>query len=201
MAAKRSLVQAGGMIMALDRGLKTLASPSLERGQRPSEKLGEGELRRRRDLMATARKEKEALEALANSTITRKVEAVEVGGGSGSAAATVQQKTALFGDAANGPQPGLANGRSRRVLGAPLPDTERTRELDNGGVLQLQKQVMKDQDQSLDDMTKGVLRLKELGVAINEELQVQNSMMGLLSEDVTRCVVIMCWKGGRNIRS
>ncbi|KAI9883286.1 MAG: hypothetical protein M1823_004948 [Watsoniomyces obsoletus] len=190
-AAKRCLVLAGGLIVALDRGLKNLGAGNKIR----SDRLGEGELRRRRDLVANARKEKEALETLAHSLSTKRV---EVGGlTNGSVAATTQQKSALFAvEGTNGSQQSLvaaggagAGGRSRRVLGVPLPETEQTRELDNRGVLQLQKQTMAKQDQSLEQMTKGVMKLKELGVAINEELEVQNSMMGLLSEDVTRYVV------------
>lgn len=181
---------AGGLIVALDRGLKNLGDAN----RKQSDRLGEGELRRRRDLVANARKEKEALETLAHSLSTKRAEAGIVGGTmNGSAAATTQQKSALFGvEGVNGSHQSLVTGggRSRRVLGAPLPETEQTRELDNRGVLQLQKQTMVEQDQSLEQMTKGVMKLKELGVAINEELEVQNSMMGLLSEDVTRFVLI-----------
>lgn len=182
-AAKRCLIKAGGMITALDQGLKNLATA--ESNTRRSDKLGEGELRRRKDLVGTARKEKEGLEILANSL------AVTNTGSSmanGAAPASAQQKSALIGLSNGSHQP--PGGRSGRVLGAPLPETEQTRELDNEGVLQLQKKLIENQDLSLEEMTKGIVRLKTLGIAINEELQVQHGMMKLLDEDVERCVYV-----------
>lgn len=77
-----------------------------------------------------------------------------------------------------------------RVLGAPVPETDRTRELDNEGVLQLQKQMMNEQDQDVEQLSKGVARLKELGWAINGELEVQNSMLKLVDEDTDRYVFL-----------
>ncbi|KAI9749282.1 MAG: hypothetical protein M1815_002605 [Lichina confinis] len=222
-AAKRSLVLAGSMITALDRGLKTLGgggvNPGSDEGRKTrSEKLGEGELRRRRDLLMNARKEKEALEALANSIATRTAEPTFAGARNGSAAASTQQKSALFGNPATNGSPsfssssssfspssysaarhhsgqsqshaqiGGSSSSSRRVLGSVSvqPETDQTRELDNRGVLQLLKEQMHDQDQSVEEMTKGVMRLKELGIAINDELEVQNPLLNLLDEDVTR---------------
>ncbi|KAI9679743.1 MAG: hypothetical protein M1817_004757 [Caeruleum heppii] len=180
-AAKRCLVKAGGMIAALDQGLKTLGQS--ERQGWGSSRLGDGELRRRKDLVINGRREKEGLETLAHALTTKNASG-SYGSSVGGPAATLQDKSALFG-AANGtpPQPGS---RSGRVLGAPLPETERTRELDNTGIVQLQKQLMEDQDLSVDELRKGVSRMKELGVAINGELEVQNAMMKLLDEDTDR---------------
>ena len=75
---------------------------------------------------------------------------------------------------------------SGRVLGGPLKETERTRELDNAGVLQLQQQVMADQDEDVMSLGKTVSRLKDMGVMINEELTIQNEMLGLLENDTER---------------
>lgn len=184
-AAKRCLVLAGGMITALDQGLKALAATGANTAR--SDKLGDGELRRRRDLLAAARTERDGLETLANSLTAKSTGAGLSGGMStGGAAATAQQKSALFGGA-NGSQHSLG-GRSGRVLGAPV-ETEQTRELDNAGLLQLQRQEMEAQDQSLEVMTKGVMRLKELAYATNEELEIQNRLMGLLDEDINRWVI------------
>ncbi|KAI9751529.1 MAG: emp24p/erv25p- protein [Chaenotheca gracillima] len=202
-AAKRCLVKAGGTIAALDQGLRLLGSNApggkghKEGGESAwesssSEKLGEGELRRRRDLVSTARKEKEGLETLAHSLASKMGPGgISSGGGVSNAAASEQDKAALFGGA-NGSQQSLdvkaggSGSRGGRVLGAPLPETERTRELDNNGVLQLQKQLMEDQDLSVEQLTKGVRRLRELGVAINEELLVQSDLLKLADEDSER---------------
>jgi regulator of vacuolar morphogenesis len=73
-----------------------------------------------------------------------------------------------------------------RILGAPVPETDKTRELDNEGVLQLQKQIIKDQDLDVEELAKVVRRQKEMGMAINEELELQNEMLGILDQDVDR---------------
>ncbi|KAK5243066.1 hypothetical protein LTR40_012589, partial [Exophiala xenobiotica] len=65
-------------------------------------------------------------------------------------------------------------------------ETAETRELDNQGVLQLQKQKMADQDLDVDELRKIVQRQKELGIAINQELEVQNEMLRMVDEDVDR---------------
>lgn len=156
--AKRCLVKAGSMISALDQGLKNQAGP-------PADILGEGELRRRRDLIAGARKEKEGLEDLLNAMAAKsKLD---------NTVAAAQQKQALVGS-----QP-----KQGRVLGR---ETAKTRELDNQGVLQLQKQMMQEQDLDVEELRKVVVRQKELGIAINNELEVQNEMLKMADEDVDR---------------
>ena len=72
------------------------------------------------------------------------------------------------------------------MLGGPLKETDKTRELDNSGVLQLQKQVMEEQEQDVLEIGKAVSRMKEMGIMINEELVVQNQMLNLLEGDVDR---------------
>ena len=82
---------------------------------------------------------------------------------------------------------GLERGGSRSLPGDGAPvETERTRELDNEGVLQLQQQIIQEQDQDLVDLTTVVKRMREMGVAINEEVVQQNALLGLFEEDVQR---------------
>lgn len=162
--AKKGLVRAGTTVAALEQGLKTLSGES-----RGSMKLGEGELRRRKDLLGSAKREKEGLESLLSAMITKNYVDKTI--------ATAQEKQQLVGSASG-------NGKvSGRVLGR---ETDRTRALGNQGVLQLQKQLMEEQDEDVMVLAQAVARQKELGVAIQEELQVQNEMLGLLDEDVTR---------------
>ncbi|KAH7135531.1 Phox homologous domain-containing protein [Dendryphion nanum] len=177
--AKKGLVRAGALISALNEGLERLSGKGGE--EWGGDKLGDGEVRRRRDMISAARKEKDGLESVLN---TMAVKAAVSGSGSStpstsSAAVTNEQKAGLFRGANTAPS-------SRRVLGAPAKETERTRELDNEGVLQLQKQIMQEQDEDLVDLTQVVRRMKEMGVQINEELVEQNAMLGLLGEDVDR---------------
>ncbi|KAF2274947.1 uncharacterized protein EI97DRAFT_434852 [Westerdykella ornata] len=178
--AKRGLVRAGTLLSALDEGLERLSGKGVD--EWGGEKLGDGEVRRRRDMISAARKEREGLESVLNSMA---VKSAVAGTGSStpstsSAAVTKEQKAALFKGGNGGPTSG------RRVLGAPLKETERTRELDNEGVLQLQKQIIQEQDEDLVDLAKVVRRMKELGVQINEEIVQQNALLGLLDEDVER---------------
>ena len=166
--AKKHLVKAGTMVTSLEQGLKNLGGDAWG-----SAKLGEGELRRRRDLIASAKREKEGLENLLAAMITKSEVDQTV--------ATAQVKQALVGGPAASNNKALSAGG--RVLGR---ETDRTRALDNEGVLQLQKQLMQEQDEDVMVLGQAVKRQRELGIAIQEELQVQNEMLGMLDEDVTR---------------
>lgn len=171
--AKKCLVRAGTMLASLEQGLKSLGADAWG-----SEKLGEGELRRRRDLLASVRREKEGLENLLSAMITKSHVDKTI--------ATAQEKTDLVGSssASSALKPATgASGGGGRVLGR---ETAKTRALDNQGVLQLQQQYMQEQDEDIMTLAQAVRRQKELGVAIQEELVVQNEMLGLLDEDVTR---------------
>ena len=163
--AKKLLTRAAGMIPTLERGLKSSGD---EWGR---ERLGDGEIRRRRDLIAQTRKEKDDLEGIL-SMIGRKKE-VE---------AVVENLTTKSN---SGSRPGLfKTGVSKgRVLGK---ETAKTRELDNAGVLQLQQQIMQEQDEDVDVLAAAVRRQRELATQINEELAVQNDLLGLMEEDVDR---------------
>ncbi|KAE8139318.1 hypothetical protein BDV38DRAFT_242403 [Aspergillus pseudotamarii] len=171
--AKSSLVRAGSLIAALEEGLKVMGETA-NRSQSPSGRgrggsLGDGELRRRKDLLINARKEKDGLEDLLNAMAAKsRVD---------NAVASAQDKEALVGSASRKPA------RSGRVLGK---ETERTRELDNQGVLQLQRQTMEDQDQSVEELLKIIRRQKELGIAINEEVEIQNALLSIANEDAER---------------
>ncbi|EMD00624.1 hypothetical protein BAUCODRAFT_99996 [Baudoinia panamericana UAMH 10762] len=186
--AKAGLVRAATTIAQLEEGLRGLGKTSEEAGWGGggSKRLGEGEVRRRKDLLGAARKEVEGLEGLLRSMATSAGKAANGGTssssggpGSGGAVASTADKEALW----RGHGPAKPSGR---VLGAPLKETERTRELDNGGVLQLQQQIMQEQEEDVLSLGKTVARLKDMGIMINEELTIQNEMLGLLEGDVGR---------------
>ena len=174
--AKQSLLRAGTLISALEEGLSRLSGTSGDSWS--GDKLGDGEIRRRRDMISGLKKEKDGLESVLNSMAV-KAAISGTGSSTSSAAVTQEQKAGLFkGGSSSKPA-------SRRVLGAPQ-ETDKTRELDNEGVLQLQKQIIADQDEDLVDLTTVVRRMREMGVAINTEIVEQNAMLGLLEEDVER---------------
>jgi len=153
------------MIGTLDTGLQFLTSGSARGGS----SLGEGELRRRRDLLSSVKREREGLESLLSAMVAKSAVDTTI--------ANVATKSSLVGEAKN------SKPTSGRVLGK---ESAKTRALDNQGVLQLQKQLMEEQDEDVMVLARAVARQKELGVQIQEELEVQNEMLGMLDEDVTR---------------
>lgn len=167
--AKRSLIKASSVLAALDAGLKTSWNK-----EAASPELLDGEIRRRKDLLSAARKERDGLESLANSLAAKRNSPPRA-----APASSPGDRTALFAAKPRG-----------RVLGAPLPETERTRELDNVGVLQLNDEFMREQDKLVAGLLGNVTRMKEIGAAIGEEIEVQNRMLGSLDADVDKYVDI-----------
>ncbi|KAK5635996.1 hypothetical protein RRF57_011708 [Xylaria bambusicola] len=160
-AAKKALVKAGGLLTCLRDGLKTMED---------ARRLGDGEIRRRKDLLAAARVDREDLDKL-SSTISATAKAAARGG-----VPSTADKAALIGNAAT-------KGRGR-VLGAPLPETEQTRELDNEGVAQLQRQMMQDQDNDVDALAKIIRRQREMAEAIHVEVEEQTRMLDHVNSQV-----------------
>ncbi|KAI1430984.1 Phox homologous domain-containing protein [Xylaria sp. CBS 124048] len=152
-AAKKALVKAGGLLTCLREGLKTMEE---------AKRLGDGEIRRRKDLLAAALVDKEDLDKL-SSIISATAKASKRGTPSAS------DRAALIGNA--------ATSRPGRVLGAPLPETEQTRELDNQGVAQLQRQIMQEQDEDVEALAKIIRRNREIAEAMNREVEVQIGML------------------------
>lgn len=177
--AKASLVRAATSITQLEDGLRSMsdASKADEAGWAGGKRLGDGEIRRRRDLLGAAKKEVEGLEGVLRSMATKSANttsAINTG-----AAATASDKEGLWkGTSAAKP--------SGRVLGGPLKETEQTRELDNTGVLQLQKQIMQEQDEDVMLLGKTVAKLKDMGIMMDEELSIQNEMLGIVEGDAER---------------
>ncbi|GAB1730476.1 hypothetical protein NU195Hw_g2070t1 [Hortaea werneckii] len=187
--AKASLVRAATSIAQLDDGLRRISSASQgdEAGWGGSSKLGEGEIRRRRDLLGAGRKEVEGLEGVLRSQASKSAAGTSSSGAAGSQTTTTTGAVASAGD-----KDELWKGTSAgqkpkgRVLGGPLKETERTRELDNTGLLQQQQQIMEEQEEDVLALGKTVAKLKDMGILINEELEVQNAMLGMVEEDAGR---------------
>ncbi|RDA94359.1 hypothetical protein CP533_3761 [Ophiocordyceps camponoti-saundersi (nom. inval.)] len=163
-AAKRAIVRAEALVAHLSDGLRKMTE---------SNRLGEGELRRRRDLVSTARMERDALEKLSNSMPSTGVGGA--GGCSGGPATAAEKSTLLRGGRPAG-----------RVLGAPLPETDQTRELDNQGVLALQKQEMQAQDEQVEQLAAIIRRQKDMGLRINDEVEAQSEMLDRMDQDSSR---------------
>lgn len=181
--AKSALVRASAMFVALEGGLKSMsgggAGDEEKKGRREDgdvvpTKLGEGEIRRRKDLLASATKEKEAVEEALSASVAR----TRYDGSDAGDAESSAKKSLLGGP--NGGQP-----KKGRVLGA-AKETEKTKELDNQGVLQLQQQTFREQDEDVGILTSTVQRLKAMGAQINDELTLQSAMLDTVDKDVER---------------
>lgn len=164
-------MQSGQTIAALEHGLKPLSTDAWG-----SEKLGDGELRRRKDLVESAKKEKEGLENLWNAMVAKSSLDATI------AQASTASKAQLL-DTSGGGNRKHAAPPTGRVLGR---ESDKTRALDNQGVLQLQKQLMQEQDEDVDVLAAAVRRQRAIAGEIQEELAVQKDLLGLLDEDVDR---------------
>ena len=164
--AKKCLVQCATKVVILQRGLKDIA-----------EYVGQGELRRRTDMLNIVKKERDGLESLL-TTISQKGPSLPGDD------LEDQDRSALLGASDRGILGSVASS-AKRVLG-PLRETSETRPLDNRGLMQLQMQRMQDQEDSLLEFSKILGRQKQIGIEINEELEIQNEMLRMLDEDVER---------------
>jgi regulator of vacuolar morphogenesis len=134
--------------------------------------LGEGEIRRRRDLIRELNTEIMGLERLSQTIATQRTTL--------SVPNVSEQDSNLLLK-----QPPKNAVSTRRVFGAP-PETERTKGLDNAELLQLQQTVMKEQDGQMDEFLQQVRRSRGLAEQIHEELDSQIELLGGLEEDLDR---------------
>ena len=173
--AKKALVRAGTLIAGLEKGLD-----GMKKGV-----LGEGEMRRRRDMLGMLRREREGLERVEGLLGVKAGLDQKLSGGN-NAGDDSRKRELLSSSPSKTSRTTAGGGRERaggRVLGK---ETGRTQPLDNQGVLGLQRQMMQEQDEDLVGLGEVVRRQKELGVQIQEELELQGEMLGMVAEDVDR---------------
>ncbi|KAK4240591.1 hypothetical protein C8A03DRAFT_13084 [Achaetomium macrosporum] len=160
--ARMALLKAGNLLLVLREGLNIMKKEG---------RLGEGEFGRRKDFLDVASKQRDDFERIVSDFAVKRLSG---GGGSGSGVASESDRAKL----------GVAGARrpAGRTIGRPLPETERTRELDNAGVLQLQKEDMREQDERVNEIGSTVQRLKTHAIAINDELAYQLGQLDLAKE-------------------
>lgn len=170
--AKKKLAAVFTRVDALEDGLKQLALDG----------MSEGELQRRRDMASRLRDE--------CTTLTKMVTVARLtsrGLGSASERNPVSEsdRAALLGNAETSAGTGGNPFRRpvTRVFGQPK-ETEKTRPLDNGGLVQLQQSQMDQQDAQLSQLSTILMRQKQLGLAIGQEISEQNEMLTGLTNDV-----------------
>ncbi|GME82971.1 unnamed protein product [Ambrosiozyma monospora] len=145
------------------------------------ESIGAGELKRRRDLLTNLNNDYNDLNSL---TVGLKLNTSTNGHNNDRTATdTRSSRKELFlsGSASEG----------RRVLGKPK-ETSFTRQFDNKQLMHQQQQVlMKRQDQDLESLRGVIQRQRAIGTAINEELAIQNDMLGGLNDQIDQSQVKM----------
>lgn len=173
--AKKKLAALGARLGALDAGLRALGLAG----------MSEGELVRRADMVARLRDE---CEGLARVLTVARLTSSSSGGASrgGGLAPTSDREALLEGGGGGGASSGFARPTRRFGAQAPPEETAETRPLDEHGVFQLQAAKMQQQDTALAQLSTVLTRQKHLGLAINEELQVQTEMLDDLNSEVDR---------------
>ncbi|CAG8472490.1 9676_t:CDS:1 [Ambispora leptoticha] len=197
--AKKSLSTLNARVSQLDAGLQGLAKGSGRDGL----VMLEGELRRRMDMLNELKNEKELLSKL---VLANRPDIIKASSPASNVdrnvlfrqpeASAIRQRTApplsraasgsiMTSTTANSNSSIISSSTkpvaSRRVFGnkaASMPsETEQTRGLDNEGLLRLQQQTMQDQDLHVEQFSAMLSRQKHIGLAISEELDMQNGML------------------------
>eukprot|EP00252_Welwitschia_mirabilis_P005097 TRINITY_DN1550_c0_g2_i1.p1 TRINITY_DN1550_c0_g2~~TRINITY_DN1550_c0_g2_i1.p1 ORF type:complete len:234 (+),score=44.83 TRINITY_DN1550_c0_g2_i1:243-944(+) len=66
----------------------------------------------------------------------------------------------------------------------PVSEIDRTPGLDNYGLVGLQRQIMKEQDEGLEKLEETVISTKHIALAVNEELDLQSRLLDNFDQDV-----------------
>ncbi|KAJ3329826.1 hypothetical protein HDU76_007062 [Blyttiomyces sp. JEL0837] len=153
-----------------------------------SSALSSAELARRSDLLQSLKDERDRVYKVVTTSNTSSdfrsstSTASSNPGGAGSQRLGVSPGGALT----PASSPGGARGSGRK-FGKTLPqETEATIGLDNPELVQLQQRVITDQDQALETLSTIVKRQYQIGVAIGNELEVQNHLLENLDDAVDK---------------
>ena len=173
--AKKKLAATLSRVGALEEGVQDLAVAGMI----------EGELQRRRDMVGRLRDD---CEKLAKMVTVARMTSRGIGSAAERNPATESDRATLF------DQPRSSGGGFQRPVarvfgggGSGKPkETDETRPLDNQGLVQLQQTQMDRQDAQLSQLSATLQRQKHLGLAIGEEISLQNEMLDGLTDEVDR---------------
>jgi regulator of vacuolar morphogenesis len=176
--AKRLLKDVGIRLEGLEKGLTAIGSTG---------GLGDGEKRRREEMVENMKAERGNLQRMAEAGVrTSGFSRPGIGdAGGGSAGSTGGNGTMPGGTASPWGPPPPSTGR---VFGSrPVPsETVETRPLDDRGLLQLQQTKMAGQDAQLGELSKVLVRQREMGEVIAKEIGEQNELLEELEGEVDR---------------
>ena len=170
--AKKKLAAALSRVGVLEEGVQHLALAG----------MSEGELQRRRDMVGRLRDE---CEKLAKMVTVARLTSRGVGSSAERNPASEADRAALLSGPSGKPTTGFQRPITR-VFGGQPKETDQTRPLDNQGLVQLQQTQIDQQDAQLSQLSAILHRQKQLGVAIGQEIEVQNEMLDDLTGEVDR---------------
>ncbi|KAG0030046.1 hypothetical protein BGZ81_003148 [Podila clonocystis] len=222
--SKKLLTSLGLKIPALENGLTTLAMGNPGGGGKGSI-MSDGELRRRQDMLAELKDEREVLTKLVIANRQNDGVVGYQGPGGNVPASSGDRNALLVGKGSHNLVQGGSTGgninnnayggtvgssaessfggsgssvhsgsnrmsTSRRVFGRVVQnltqETSQTRGLDNEGLLILQQEQMKQQDDHIEQFNAILQRQKHIGMAIGQELDNQIQLLDELDRDVDR---------------
>ncbi|KAI0704869.1 syntaxin [Cytidiella melzeri] len=170
--ARKKLAAAFTRVDVLEDGLQQLAMGG----------MSEGELQRRRDMVGRLRDDCATLSKMV--TVAR-LTSRGLGSASERNPTSEGDRAALLGPAESSTGGNQFRRPVTRVFGQPK-ETEKTRPLDDSGLVQLQQSQMDQQDAQLAQLSTILLRQKQLGLAIGAEIGEHIEMLDDLSNEVTR---------------
>lgn len=151
----------------------------LESSLRDDKGLGEGEYTRRRNVVLDLSNALAKVESSTNNRFGNMSESASTGGVNSShmpgEKGAVAPANSLFGNS-------FKPKANRRVLGAG-GETDRTRQLNNSGLITLQNDEMQQQDQIIENLRKTIRTQRELGEQIHDELEYHNRLLDGLDQD------------------
>ncbi|KAI7828813.1 hypothetical protein BC939DRAFT_393940 [Gamsiella multidivaricata] len=180
--SKKLLTSLGLRIPALENGLMSLAMGTPGGGRKGSV-MSDGELRRRQDMLSELKDEREVLTKLVVANRQNDGVVGYQGAGSNVPASSGDRNALLAGKSGRMPNPRRVFGRVVQNL---TQETSQTRGLDNEGLLLLQQEQMKQQDDHIEQFNAILQRQKHIGLAIGQELDNQNQLLDELDRDVDR---------------
>ena len=173
---KKKLVTVLNRLDNLTRGLTSLAKDG----------MSTGELQRRTEMSARLQDDCEKLSKMLVISRASTARTFAAGFSGSRVPASDKARADLFDAPASATSAGGGSKPFARVFGAQTPpqETEQTRPLDDAGVYMLQQDKMKDQDSYAAQLTTILTRQKQLGLAINQEIQEQTEMLEDLDREV-----------------
>lgn len=170
MQDSRSKLFQAGNVVEVKKIMKTCESnlELLQMFLSTSKTLGTGEIQRREELLTTVTKGLTDLNSMLHSMNFADISQKSDNSIQTASLFSTQKRTGTNG---------------RRTLGK-VKETGETKLLDNKELLQMQQQKMTLQDQDLDQLKEMIIRQKQIGIAVNEELSIQNELLEGLNQQV-----------------